>query len=158
IVGADLTTMRDGMVLNTVFLHRNFEEEWEELEFTGRIGQTIELALRNERDIKKMLAKKVRPQPRLDAFQVEPRVSIENSLSDELTVIEVNVRDRIGLLYDIARVFAELRVDISSAHISTFGEKAVDVFYVTDAHHKKITRDNVRRKLREHLLAVLETD
>lgn len=95
-------------------------------------------------------------QPRLDAFTVEPRVSIDNSLSDELTVIEVNARDRPGLLYDIAQILTGEQVDISSAHIATFGEKAVDVFYVTDANRKKITRESMQKRIRERLLEAFD--
>jgi [protein-PII] uridylyltransferase len=155
IVGADITTTRDSWALNSVFLQRNFEDENEELEWAGRIGQTIEAALRGERDMAKIMAKKVRPQPRLDAFTVEPRVTIDNSLSDELTVIEVNARDCTGLLYEITHALADLHVDISSAHIATFGEKVVDVFYVTDAAHREIVRERTQGKVREKLLAAI---
>jgi len=156
IVSANLTTTRNGKALNSIFLHRNFDDEQEELEIAGRIGQTIEQLLRGERDLARLLAKKTRPQPRLDAFTVEPRVSIDNTLSDELTVIEVNARDRTGLLYDIARVLADMQVDISSAHIATFGEKVVDVFYVTDAQRKKIVREGMQRRVREQLMIALK--
>lgn len=155
IVGAHITTTRDGMALNSVFLQRTFDDEREELDFAERIGQTMEAALRGERDVAKLLAKRERPQPRLDAFTVEPRVTIDNSLSDELTVIEVNARDRTGLLYDITHALADLHVDISSAHIATFGEKVVDVFYVTDRTHRKIVRESLRRRMREKVLAAV---
>ena len=64
---------------------------------------------------------------------------IDNTLSDALTVIEINGLDRPGLLYDVTREISDLNLDIASAHIATFGEKAVDVFYVTDLTGKKIT-------------------
>ena len=72
-------------------------------------------------------------------------------------MIEVNGRDRTGLLYDLARILTGLNIDISSAHIATFGEKAVDVFYVTDQTRKKITREATQKKLRETLLEAFET-
>ncbi len=158
IVGANLSTTRDGMALNTIMLHRQFPNEREEREFTGRIAANIDLALKGKRDLRKMISQKLRPRPRLEAFSVEPRVSIDNSLSDELTVIEVNGRDRTGLLFDLARILASMNIDISSAHIATFGEKAVDVFYVTDASRKKITREATQKALRENLLKAFETD
>jgi [protein-PII] uridylyltransferase len=94
----------------------------------------------------------------LEAFTVDPRVSIDNSLSDELTVIEVSARDRPGLLYEIACVLSAEQVDISSAHIATFGEKAVDVFYVTSANGKKIIQPSARKRIREKLLEAFEND
>ena len=56
----------------------------------------------------------------------------DNTLSDALTVIEINGLDRPGLLYDVTRAISDLNLDIASAHVATFGEKAVDVFFVTN--------------------------
>ena len=146
------------MALNTFMLQRQFPDDREELEFTGRIAGNIDLALKGKRDLHEIISQKMRPRPRLEAFTVAPRVSIDNSLSDELTVIEVNGRDRTGLLYDLARILASMNIDISSAHIATFGERAVDVFYVTDSSRRKITREAIQKKLRENLLKAFETD
>ena len=156
IVGASLSTTKDGMAINSFSLHRQFPDDREETEFTARIAANIELALKGKRDIAKIISQKTRPRPRLEAFSVAPRVSIDNSASDELTVIEVNGRDRTGLLYDLASILTSLSIDISSAHIATFGEKAVDVFYVTDNTRKKITREATQKKLREKLLEAFE--
>ena len=57
--------------------------------------------------------------------------------SQELPVIEVHALDRPGLLFDLARGLSDLGLDIAWAHIATFGEKAVDVFYVRDRFRKK---------------------
>jgi [protein-PII] uridylyltransferase len=158
IVGASLSTTRDGMALDTFMLHRRFPDDAEEIEYTSRIAQNIELALRGERDLHKIISQKMRPRPRIEAFDVEARVSIDNSLSEELTVIEVNGRDRPGLLFDLARILSSLKIEIFSAHIVTFGEKAVDVFYVTDQSRKKITRESMQKKIRENLLEAFETE
>jgi len=82
-------------------------------------------------------------------------VVIDNTLSDALTVIEVNGLDRPGLLYDVTREISDLNLDIASAHIATFGEKAVDVFYVTDLTGKKITSATRESLIRERLTKVL---
>ena len=64
---------------------------------------------------------------------------IDNALSNQFTVIEVSGLDRPGLLFELTNTLSDLNLDITSAHITTFGEKAVDVFYVTDLTNKKIT-------------------
>jgi [protein-PII] uridylyltransferase len=156
IVGAALTTTRDTMALNTFSLQRNFTEEMEERDFARRIATTIERLLKGEGDFAKLMAQKPRRRPRVEAFSVEPRVTIDNSLSDELTVIEVNGRDRQRLLFDLATVITELNINISSAHIATFGEKVVDVFYVVDTAKRKIAAESTQRKLTERLLEVLQ--
>ena len=84
-----------------------------------------------------VVSTKRKPKPRLSAFTVEPQVVIDNTLSDALTVIEINGLDRPGLLYDVTREISDLNLDIASAHIATFGEKAVDVFYVTDSDRQE---------------------
>jgi [protein-PII] uridylyltransferase len=70
---------------------------------------------------------------------VEPAVFIDNQVSAEATVIEVNARDRLGLLYDMLGGIADCQLQVTTAHIATYGQKAVDVFYVKDAYGIKIT-------------------
>ena len=65
-------------------------------------------------------------------FLVPPDVAIDNALSSRQTVIEVTGLDRPGLLYELTTALGQLNLNIASAHVATFGEKAVDVFYVTD--------------------------
>ena len=84
------------------------------------------------------MAKAYKPQQRINAFTVEPRVIIDNQSSNRFTVIEINGRDRIGLLYDLTDAIFRLNLNIASAHVTTFGEKAIDVFYVTDLTGGKI--------------------
>ena len=90
------------------------------------------------------------------AFTVEPDVIINNALSDQFTVIEVAGRDRPGLLYELTSTLSNLLLDITSAHITTFGEKAVDVFYVTDLTGKKIDSEPRQEAIRKRIVAVLE--
>ena len=70
-------------------------------------------------------------------------------------MIEVNGLDRPGLLYDVTRAISDLNLDITSAHIATFGEKAVDVFYVTDLTNKKITSSSRESGIRDRLTKAL---
>jgi [protein-PII] uridylyltransferase len=89
---------------------------------------------------------------------VAPEVIVENAISNEFTVIEVSGLDRPGLLFELTSTLSDLNLDITSAHVTTFGEKAVDVFYVTDLTNKKITSPQRHKAIRERLLAVLGGD
>ena len=71
-------------------------------------------------------------------FTVQPRVLIDNNASDTFTVIEVNGRDRPGFLHVVTRALTRLSLQIASAHITTYGERAVDVFYVKDLFGLKV--------------------
>jgi len=156
IVGAHIYTTRDGMALDTLSIQRAFPEDTEELERASRIAGAVRAMLAGDRDLKKLMAEKRKPKPKLEPFSVEPQVIIDNSLSNELSVIEVNGLDRIGLLYDLADALASLNLNIASAHVATFGEKVVDVFYVMDRAGKKIESDWAKEKAREKLMAALQ--
>jgi [protein-PII] uridylyltransferase len=156
IVDAQISTTRDGMALDTIHLEREFDQAEDEERRARRIAVTIEKLLKGESRLADVVAAKRKPKPKLSAFTVEPQVAIDNTLSDALTVIEINGLDRPGLLYDVTREISDLNLDIASAHIATFGEKAVDVFYVTDLTGKKITSSSREASIRERLLKALQ--
>ncbi len=155
IVDAQISTTRDGMALDTIHLEREFDHAEDEERRARKIAVTIERLLKGEVRLTEVVSTKRKPKPKLSAFTVEPQVAIDNTLSDALTVIEINGLDRPGLLYDVTREISDLNLDIASAHIATFGEKAVDVFYVTDLTGKKITSKSRESSIRERLLKAL---
>ncbi len=156
IVGAHITTTRDGFALDTFLLAREFGEDDDERRRARRIGETIEKLLKGQERLAHLLAKR-RPSARLiEVFTVEPEVILNNALSDRFTVIEVAGRDRPGLLYDLTSAISDLNLDIASAHITTFGEKAVDVFYVTDLTGKKVSGEPRQKAIQERLIKALE--
>ncbi len=156
IVDAQISTTRDGMALDTIHLEREFDHAEDEERRAKKIAQTIERLLRGDVRLSEVVMNKRKPKPRLSAFKVEPQVIIDNTLSDALTVLEINGLDRPGLLYDVTREISDLNLDIASAHIATFGEKAVDVFYVTDLTGKKITSTSREGAIRERLMKALQ--
>jgi [protein-PII] uridylyltransferase len=93
-----------------------------------------------------------RKSARLEAVQVIESVDIDNNISASHTVIEITARDRIGLLYDLSRKSSELGLDVHTAHISTYGVKAVDVFYVQDIFGEKITSPDRLELIKSSLL------
>ncbi len=155
IVGAHISTTRDGFALDTFQLQREFDEEDDERRRAVRIGDSIGRILKGEVQLSNLMAKRRTAKGRIGAFTVAPEVIIDNALSDRQTVVEVAGLDRPGLLYDLTSALSDLSLDIASAHITTFGEKAVDVFYVTDLTNRKITAPARQKSIREALLAVL---
>jgi [protein-PII] uridylyltransferase len=85
-----------------------------------------------------------------------PRVLIDNKASANYTLIEVNGRDRPGLLYEVTGALTALGLSIGTAKITTYGERVVDVFYVKDVFGHKIDQESKLKRIRERLLAVLE--
>jgi [protein-PII] uridylyltransferase len=127
-------------------------------------------SLRIERlrqQIEKMLTGQIRPatlfakrggKRRSSAFKVSPRVSFDNQASSNATVIEVEGLDRPGLLYDVTLAMFESALSISSAMISTYGERAIDVFYVRDGFGHKINHPDRQAAVEKRLLKALAPD
>ncbi|MBX9925573.1 MAG: [protein-PII] uridylyltransferase [Hyphomicrobiaceae bacterium] len=155
ITGARITTTRDGFALDTFLLAREFETDEDELRRTNRIHQTIDDVLSGKVRLADLLRQRRGPTGRYETFRLEPEVQINNTVSDRFTVIEVAGLDRTGLLYDLTSALSDLNLDIASAHITTFGEKAVDVFYVTDLMGKKLASTDREAAILSRLKQVL---
>lgn len=155
IAGAHITTTRDGYALDTFLLNREFDDDADELRRAKRISDTIERLLEGKEKLPVLLERRRANARSVEAFAVEPEVIINNELSGRLTVIEVSGRDRPGLLYELTSALSDLSLDIASAHVTTFGEKAVDVFYVTDLTGKQIVSEARQRTIRDRLQSIM---
>lgn len=80
---------------------------------------------------------------------------IDNQVSASASVIEVNARDRVGLLHAILRALDDCQLQVMTAHIATYGQRAVDVFYVKDAYGHKITHYAKQAQVQQALLAAI---
>jgi [protein-PII] uridylyltransferase len=138
IVDAQIFTTTDGMALDTISVSREFDRDEDEARRAVRIADAIEKALRGDLRLPEVVAKRAVPKGRIRAFAVEPEVMINNQWSNRYTVVEVNGLDRPGLLYELTATLSKLNLNIASAHVATFGERVVDVFYVTDLLGAKI--------------------
>ncbi len=157
IVDAQIFTTSDGLALDTIVISRAFDRDEDELRRAERVAFAIERALKGEVRIADLVDGR-RPEKRSRTFQVAPEVSIDNALSTRHTVIEVSGLDRPGLLYDLTTALGKLNLNIASAHIATFGEKAVDVFYVTDLTGTKVNHPGRQAAIRRTLLEVFDSD
>ncbi len=156
IVDARIFTTTDGMALDS-FGIQNAEDRGAvaDLARLERIRRNIERALAGEIALDHTLAGRRSLPQRADVFEVEPRVLLDNGASRTHTVLELNGRDRPGLLYEVAKTLKDLGMGISSAHISTYGERVVDVFYVKDVFGLKITQPPKIRQIQRRLTAAL---
>ena len=89
-------------------------------------------------------------------FQVPTAITFDNEGSEIYTIIEVDTRDRPGLLFDLTRTLADNNVYIASAVIAPYGEQVVDTFYVNDMFglkcHSAQKRDSLEKKLNEAIV------
>jgi [protein-PII] uridylyltransferase len=141
IIDARIHTTKDGMALDNFLVQDPFGKPFDEPERLDRIKRTIEDALANRQQLVERLTARPLPRTRAEAFDIAPNVLIDNRASNRQTVIEINARDRPALLYELAYALFQSKVTIRSAHIATYGERAVDVFYVNDLTGDKIISD-----------------
>lgn len=151
VIDARIHTTRDGMAIDNLLVQDPFGQPFDEQDRMKRLGIAIEDALHNRNRMADRLLAKPHARPRADAFTIEPAALIDNRASNRYTVIEVNARDRPALLYALAHALFQAKVMIHSAHIATYGERAVDVFYVADLTGDKIT-STARLKTLERLV------
>ncbi|RJQ55401.1 MAG: [protein-PII] uridylyltransferase [Actinobacteria bacterium] len=134
---AAATHSLDNDVALQIFLTESYFDGGHETDW-GRLEKDLSDALIGRFAIDYRLDRKLRAY-RQDKSQSAPRVLIDNSSSRTCTIVDVHARDRIGLLYTIAKALFDLELDIRIAKVSTNADQAVDVFYVLDAEGKKIT-------------------
>ena len=154
IVDAKIFTLANGMALDTFWIQDLEGKPFDGPQRLARLAARVELALSNRLDIQRELDSQRASWPKRDrVFTVEPRVLVDNNASDTFTVIEVNGRDRPGFLHVVTRALTRLNLQIATAHITTYGERAVDVFYVKDLFGLKVLNQD---KLRQ-IAAAVET-
>jgi [protein-PII] uridylyltransferase len=156
IVDAQIYTTTDGRALDTVAISREYDRDEDEGRRATRIGEMIEDVLEGKLRLPEVMAKRAVSKGKPRPFVVEPEVTLNNQWSDRYTVIEVSGLDRPGLLYQLTTAISKLNLNIASAHVATFGERARDVFYVTDLLGAQInapTRQAAIKRALIHLLA-----
>lgn len=122
----------------------------------AKLSATLQQSLEGRLHVPDELAKRRQQEPkRIRVFTVTPRVLVDNRASNTHTLIEVTGRDRPGFLFLVTRTLSRLGLQISTAKISTFGERAVDAFYVKDVFGLKIQHDSKLKQIRKELLEIL---
>lgn len=155
IADAKIFTTKDGMALDSFWVQDLDRSAINDPDKIARLEEAIEQTLSGEILPARKLAEKPALPRRTDVFKVAPVVFVDNRASNSYTVIEVNGRDRPGLLFDLARAFYDLSLSIASAHVATYGERAVDVFYVRDLFGHKVIHPNKIRAIEERLTDAL---
>jgi [protein-PII] uridylyltransferase len=155
IVDAKIMTMTNGMALDTFWIQDANGEPVDRPDKLARLSVAFENVLTGDLKPHREFARPPAIQRRTDVFTVPPRVLIDNKASLSHTVIEVNGRDRPGLLHELTRELTGLKLQVSSAKISTYGEKVVDVFYVKNLFGHKVDQDDKLAEIRAALTEVL---
>lgn len=156
IVHATIFTLKDGWAVQTWHI-QGHDHQAVATEHYATLMRNVTQVLGDEVDAPRLLAASRRSYPcKRDHFDVPTQVSFENNESPSFTIIEISTADRIGLLHTICRCLQAQGLNISSAHINTYGEKAVDVFYVRDSYGMKLLHPERLRQVQDALYHVMD--
>jgi [protein-PII] uridylyltransferase len=155
IIDARIHTTRDGMALDNLLVQDARERPYSDKRLRNRLVRSVESALTNENPPEIPTGHSAGE--KAAAFHVAPSVTIAERASTRTTVVEVNALDRQGLLARLARAIHGSGLQIHSAHIATYGERAVDVFYLSNARGQKLSADQAEA-LRAALLDAARED
>ena len=154
ILDARIHTTRDGMALDNLVVQDPLGGAFDEPQRLDRLRATIEDGLAGRVRLADRLAQRPLARRRAEVFNAEPNVLIDNKASNRYTVVEVNALDRPALLYALTYALFQAKITIHSAHIATYGERAIDVFYLTDLMGDKIDSATRLKSLEKKLLAI----
>ncbi|WP_242098219.1 [protein-PII] uridylyltransferase [Sphingomonas sp. CROZ-RG-20F-R02-07] len=152
IIDARIHTTRDGMALDNFLVQDPVGRPFDDTAQLERLKTAIADALANRGKLADRLVAKPLPRKRAEAFDIVPNVLIDPRASNRFTVIEVNARDRPALLSQLANALFQSKVTIHSAHVATYGERAVDTFYLTDLTGDPIVAPARLKTLEKRLL------
>jgi [protein-PII] uridylyltransferase len=155
IIDARIHTTKDGMALDNLLVQDAQGRPYSDKRLRNRLVRSVESALSS--DAVPDIPGGRRGGDNVAAFHVAPSVSIAEGASSRTTVVEVNALDRPGFLARLARAIHEQGHEVHSAHIATYGERAVDVFYLSSARGKKLSKAQAN-ELRAGLLAAARED
>jgi [protein-PII] uridylyltransferase len=157
IIDARIHTSSDGMALDNFLVQDANGTPFDDPRRLERLEKAVLGALNGQEPMTDRLEAKALPLQRAEAFHIKPAVFIDNRASNRYTVVEVNARDRPALLSGLAEALFQSRAMVHSAHIATYGERAVDVFYLTDRHGEKIESATRLKTLQTRLLKAAGT-
>jgi [protein-PII] uridylyltransferase len=157
ILSAQIYTSSTGFALDTLQVETLERKPVIDPQVWRHVEADLCAALQDERHVAGILTQRLSPRQerQLQVFATPPYVVINNHGSDSHTIIEVQAQDRLGLLYRLTRLLYDHGLDIALAKISTEGNRAIDVFYVTDAVGQKLATDTQIAAIRQALLETL---
>ncbi|KNX40633.1 Bifunctional uridylyltransferase/uridylyl-removing enzyme [Roseovarius tolerans] len=159
VVDARTYTSKDGFATAAFWIQDGDGHPFE-ADRLPRLRQMILKTLRGEVVPREAIKSRDKLKKRERAFRVPTHITFDNDGSEVYTIIEVDTRDRPGLLYDLTRTLAGSNVYIASAVIATYGEQVVDTFYVKDMFglkfHSAAKCASLEKKLRSAIAEGVE--
>ena len=150
VVDARTFTTSDGVAISVFWIQDIMGAPYEKSRL-GRLRKAIDRSLSGEVVPREALRQRHAIKRRQRDFVVPTTITIDNFGSEIFTIIEVDTKDRPSLLHDLARTLHYENLIVHSAIIATYGEQAVDAFYVKDLYGHKVHSEARQERIRERL-------
>jgi [protein-PII] uridylyltransferase len=154
LISAQLNTRRDGIVIDTFQIDLTEGEGLIQESDYRYIEKTLINAILgrvNVQNLVKNSNSNLIEDQNFSKLNMTPRVRIDNNVSEDNTVVEVESKNQIDLTYRIALILADLGLNIVSAKLNTEQEYTFAVFYVQNHNQKKITQGEKMTQIIERL-------
>ncbi|HXG17287.1 MAG TPA: [protein-PII] uridylyltransferase [Calidithermus sp.] len=151
IVSAQIATRADGIAIDTFQVNDPTAEPVTSPAVWARLRAALRAVITGEEKVEALLARRRSAGRPAVAAPAPAKVTVDNTLSDAFTVVEVKCPDRLGLLYQITRTLSAAGLDIVSARIATEIDQAYDTFYVHDGRGRKVEDPDAVERIRTAL-------
>ena len=153
ILDARITSLEGGLSLDTYLVLEDTGALIADRHRAQEIEQQLRRVLQSSQATLPVVTRRAPRQVRM--FSTPTQLTFTDDPTRPRTIVELIAGDRPGLLSQIGKVFLAERIDVATAKIMTVGERAEDVFYVTDANGGRLSEE-ARRRLQEELVAALD--
>jgi [protein-PII] uridylyltransferase len=137
IVDARVHTLRNGFALDTFVVLDNSGESITDPRALKHLAQTMRQQLLDPKPGRDLQLARL---PRtLQQFPIQTRVQFSQVPNKPVTIMEVTAQDRPGLLYQVALALKHCGVNLVTAKVATYGERAEDIFFVNTREHAPLS-------------------
>lgn len=148
---------QDGIAIITVQVAET-KEDHQGLEVWKSVKENLGKVIAGDMDLKTLFATRTRyVTPNKAPTAIIPKVKLDNTLKTPFTEVRIEARDHIGMLFKIAKVFADMGIQVHHAKISIRGDRGIDVFYAS-LNGKKILLPRLIRQVKEQMVQILLID
>ncbi|MDA0692701.1 MAG: [protein-PII] uridylyltransferase [Nitrospinae bacterium] len=157
ILSARIYLKKDGIVIITLQVGAA-KEDPKSLKVWKDVKRNLGEIFEGRMDLRTLFAARTRyVVAKTASLAIIPKIQVDNAMKTPFTIVRIEARDHIGMLYKIATVFSEFGIQIHRAKISTKGDRGIDVFYVS-LNDKKIVFPKLILRIKDKLVQILLID
>ncbi len=153
ILDARIITTRNGLVINSYLVLEQSGEPIRDLFREQQICKTLRSRMLSQDPGKLSTIRRVHNQ--VKHFPIQPRVSFEIDRRQNYTLMELTAADQPGLLSKVGQVFNHMNIRVHQAKITTVGNRAEDVFFITDWKNQPISSEKILKEISEQVIEIV---